>query len=216
MLITRSMNSFLTIAATTLGLALLAPTAQAALISGVTASATMGALIGTRLSNTLSGAGLPSNTPALSGNHAAVGGGNAWLSTLGLRTGTITFNLGASYNLSGFSFWNFNSANHNLGIRGVTVQSSTDGVSFSTVLGAPTEFARGIDGSMPPEVFSFSPVTTSYVRFVVASNWGNTNYTGFSEVQFDAAAPAAVPEPTGIVGLLAVGGVFLTTKRRRA
>jgi hypothetical protein len=39
--------------------------------------------------------------------------------------------------------------------------------------------------------------------------------TGFSEVQFNAAAPPGVPEPTGIVGLLAVGGVFLATKRRR-
>lgn len=211
------MNSFLTIAASTLGLALLAPTAQAALISGVTASTDMGAFPSPfNILNTVNGSGFAGNNPTLSGLHAVSSTDNAWRSSVLTPTGTITFDLGATYDVDGFSFWNFNGSFHSMGIRGVTVQSSTDGSSFSTIPGAPTEFARAIGGPLSPEQFSFStPVTASHVRFVVGSNWGDPDFTGFSEVQFDG-SPAAVPEPTGIVGLLAVGGVFLTTKRRRA
>ena len=213
------MKSIITIAATTLGLAILAPTAQAALISGVTASTDMGAALTTSLVYTLNGAGLPGGIPSLSGDHVIADTDYSWLGSVGILTGQITFDLNGSYSLGGFSFWNLNGpmGSSLSGIRMVTVQSSTDGSSFYDILGAPTEFARGVDGPQPPEVFSFpTPVTASHVRFVVGSNWGAEYVTGFSEVQFDAASPAAVPEPTGIVGLLAIGGAFLTTKRRRA
>ncbi|WP_371731313.1 PEP-CTERM sorting domain-containing protein [Microcystis aeruginosa] len=45
-------------------------------------------------------------------------------------------------------------------------------------------------------------------RFVVASNWGFSGATGFSEVQFDG---TPVPEPSALLALLAfgLGGVSL-------
>lgn len=67
-------------------------------------------------------------------------------------------------------------------------------------------------------MFSFSPAAASYVRFVVGSDWGNTVFTGFSEAQFDgtpATPPTTTPEPASILGLLAVGGGLLATKRRK-
>jgi len=209
------MKSIHAIAATTLGLGLLAPNANAALITGVTASTNMGSGAGTNITNTVNGRGLPGNTPALSGNHATATSSNVWISGAGTLTGNITFNLNESYSLAGFSFWNFNGA-ISTGIRGVAVQGSTDGVNFSAIAGAPTQFAIGATGSEPPAVFSFSPVTASYVRFVVGSNWGGASYTGFSEVQFDGTPTpvATTPEPASILGLLAVGGGLLATKRR--
>ena len=115
------------------------------------------------LNYTVNGAGLPGNTPSLTGTHAARNfSNNAWLGNYSLG-GNITFNLNGSYSLAGFSFWNLsgqgNSADY--GIKGVTVQASTDGTTFTTISGAPTEFSKGTGGSVGPQQYSFSPVTAS-------------------------------------------------------
>jgi hypothetical protein len=204
------MKSIFVIVAT-VALGLLAPGARAARIPGVTASTNMGSSIGYNLVNTVNGAGLPGNLPSLSGHHAATNTNNAWLSTR--TTGTITFNLNGTYSLAGFSFWNteFNDA-----INGVTVQSSSDGVNFSPIAGAPTQFLFGIV-PIAPQIFSFSPVTASFVRFVVVSNYGESRFTGFAEVQFNSfdAPPTSTPEPGTVLGLLAIGGVLLATRRSK-
>lgn len=188
-----------------------AQNAQAALITGVTVSTDMGSN-GTNIINTVNGVGLPSNTPSLTGNHATAIGGNAWLSAANIATGNITFNLNGSYSLAGFSFWNFNRDIFSGGIKDVTVQSSTDGTTWTTIAGAPVQFAIAANAPIAPEVISFSPVTASFVRFVVASNWGFSS-TGFSEVQFNG-TPTPVPEPSSLLALLTFGlaGVgFLST-----
>ena len=108
-----------------LGLMLgVAQKAQAALIPNITASTNMGSAFSTNIANTVNGAGLPSNTPSLTGSHAAATVTNAWFGTA--LTGNITFNLNGSYSLAGFSFWNFN-GQRTVGIKGVTVQASTNG-----------------------------------------------------------------------------------------
>lgn len=213
-----TIKSIFVIAATTVGLGLLAPNARAALISGVTVSTNMGGAISSiEAGYTVNGAGLPGDVPSLTGDHASGdASANAWFSSIGTPTGNITFNLNGTYSLAGFSFWNFN-GNNQVGINGVTVQSSTDGTNFSTIADAPTQFAIGTFADVtPPEIVSFSPVTASYVRFVVTSNYGAT-VTGFSEVQFDGTpvTPAATPEPGTVLGLLAIGGGLVATRRRR-
>ena len=208
----------LAIAATSVGLTLFAPHAQAALITGVTASTDMGTLGGfVDLNATVDGSGLPGDTPALTGTHAAFTSSppNTWLGSS--VTGNITFDLGGSFDLAGFSFWNYNGTN-TAGIQNVTVQSSTDGVIFTDIVGAPTVFAIG-NSSAPqdPELFSFTPVTTSFVRFVVGSNYGSGAGTGFAEVQFDGtpAATQTTPEPGVLLGLLAVGTVGAVSRKRK-
>lgn len=197
----------LALAISSASLSLLAPNAQAALISGVTASTNMATGNGS-LANTVDGAGLPGNVPSLNGLHALASSSNAWLSSNPF--GDITFNLNGTYNLAGFSFWNLN-RNVTSGIKNVTVQTSTDGVNFATVAGAPTQFAIGVSNALQlPEIFSFSPVEASFVRFTVASNWGRAG-TGFSEVQFE-----STPEPTSILGLLVVSGGLLFIQRRKS
>jgi hypothetical protein len=181
-----------------------AQNAQAALITGITASTDMGSN-GTNIINTVNGQGLPSNTPSLTGAHQTATEGNAWLGNQ--STGNITFNLNGSYSLDGFSFWNWNN-NNLVGIKDVTVQSSTNGTTWTTIAGAPNQFAIGPDnGPSNPQIVSFSPVTASFVRFVVSSNWGGS-FAGFSEVQFHG---TPVPEPSALLALLAfgLGGVSL-------
>jgi len=187
-----------------------AQNAQAALITGITASTDMGTVnpADVNIADTVNGKGLPGNTPSLTGTHAKAIGGNSWLSQDGTLTGNITFNLNGSYSLTGFSFWNLNNPGNTAGIKDVTVQSSTNGTTWTTIAGAPTQFAIAANAPQSPEQFSFSPVTASFVRFVVASNWGFSGATGFSEVQFDG---TPVPEPSALLALLAfgLGGVSL-------
>ncbi|GCA81982.1 discoidin domain-containing protein [Microcystis aeruginosa] len=151
--------------------------AQAAgLIPNVTASTTIGsATPGTwNIANTVNGVGLlPSNTPSLTGSHAASSGGtsaNAWRSvTNTYTTGTITFNFNRIYNLAGFTFWNLGGSIQlaGQGIKNVTIEYSLNGVDWTTLTGAPTSFAQGpaSSGNVPAQVFDFSPVHATNVRF---------------------------------------------------
>ncbi len=185
------------------------------LIPNVTASTDMGAFgPNYNLQATVNGSGLSGNTPSLTGAHNGLIDSNIWLSSLGVKTGNITFNLGGSYNLSGFSFWNF-SSNPPIGIRDVSILTSTDGTNYTSLAGAPTQFAVGVSAtSVAPQTFTFSPTTASFVRFTVGSNWGFTGgggLTGFGEVQFGETAATPVPfdfDPSlGVVGLGVVFGI---------
>jgi len=198
--------------------------AQAAtLIPGVTAAtnniSTQWALI-----NAVNGQGLPGNTPSLTGVHEESLIGNSWRSGILSNTqgttipsGTITFNLNGSYNLSGFTFWNLGGGSDELtrqGIKDVTIQySNNGGTTWSTLSGAPTSFAQGTFGTpgtnQTPQAFSFASVAATNVRFTNLSNFGGftnptaNNRIGFSEIQF--AAGTKIPEPSSLLALLAFG-----------
>jgi hypothetical protein len=176
----------------------------------------MGALFGTNINNIVNGVGLPGDIPSLTATHAAGSPSNAWIGTLSTNN-LITFNLNGSYSLGGFSLWNFN-ANPTQGVRGVNILTSIDGTNFTTVAGAPTQFADGANNSPElPEQFSFAPVTASYVRFQVLTNTGNfRTQAGLSEVQFNSASVSAtaVPEPFTILGTLAGFSSAVGLKRR--
>jgi hypothetical protein len=177
----------------------------------------MGAGASTNINNIVNGSGLSSLS--LTASHDPATPTNAWVSDNFALSGNITFNLGALYNLGGFSLWNFN-ANPGVGIREVNIQSSTDGTTFTTIAGAPTVFAGGLNNAaVPAQQFSFTPVSAAYVRFQVLNNIGNIRNTGLSEVQFDSAplSTTAVPEPISIFGTLTAigGGAFLKRQLKR-
>lgn len=202
-------------------LSLSATSVSAINIIGVTASTDMGTSIG-NLNFTVNGAGLPGNIPSLTGNHASINSTNNWAGADGTTTGNITFNLGGSYTLTGFTFWNRSgvSTGNQSGINGVTILTSTDNVLYTALTGAPTNFTRGVTNAspQPPQTFTFSPTDASYVRFAVSSNYGSTRFTGFSEVQFDGTAATPVPfdfDPSlGVVGLGVVFGINKWRKNR--
>jgi hypothetical protein len=177
----------------------------------------MGEVSGSSINHLVDGSGLPGDIPSLMGLHQAASPSDAWLSSATTPTGNITFNLNGTYSLAGFSLWNFNYGNVG-GVKGVTVTTSTDGISYTAVTGAPTQFAIGANiAPESPEQFSFAPVNASYVKFQVLSNYGGFfGSTGLSEVQFNSSSASAtsVPEPLTIFGTFMGLGGGAALKRR--
>lgn len=139
---------------------------------------------GTELINTINGEGLEA-FPSLEADHDGTLSINSFVGTG--TAGVFDYDLGAPYSIIGFSFWNQNNggpgAAGSTGIQDVTVQSSTNGLDYLNVPGAPTVFAQvGINVS-PPEMFSFTPVDAVFIRIVVDSNWGDI-ITGYAEIAF--------------------------------
>ncbi|TRU26092.1 MAG: PEP-CTERM sorting domain-containing protein [Microcystis aeruginosa Ma_MB_S_20031200_S102] len=229
----------LVLSTATFGLMLgIAQNAQAALIPGISVSSSLGVDPEQpwNIDNTVNGQGLlapPGNTPSLTGNHTSSQDiATAWRSAELTEpqgttiSGEILFDLNGTYSVSGFTFWNFGGANIFLasqGIRDVTVEYF-DGTSWLPVIGAPTTFALGQIGDVTtqqlPQTFSFAPVTAQQIRFVNLSNFtnaplgGSNNKIGFSEVQFNEAVPAQIPEPSSLLALLAVGLGGVSLRKR--
>ena len=216
----------LVLSTATFGLMLgVAQNSQAAtLIPGVTASTTITGQSSPlwALNDTVNGKGLPGNTPSLTGVHGESLSGNSWRSDIltnlqgtTIPSGTITFNLNGSYNLSGFTFWNLGGGSAELtrqGIKSVTIEySNNGGTTWSTLSGAPTSFTQGTFGfpatNQTPQQFNFASVAATHVRFTNLSNFGEfdnpteNNRIGFSEIQF----ATEIPEPSSLLALLAFG-----------
>jgi hypothetical protein len=195
-----------------LALALATP-APAGYITGVTASTNMGTA-GGDIAHIVDGSGLSSLS--LTATHATATALNSWDSAVGTLTGQVTFDLPGTFTLVGMSVWNFN-ANNIFGVQGVSVSTSTDGVTFTPLLGGPTTFAQGaIAAPEPPQQFTFGPVVADFVRFDITSNYGGAA-TGLSEVGFDGTlVTTAVPAPpTLLLGLVGSGCAGVARLRRR-
>jgi|SRR5688572_11919363 len=181
-------------------------------ITTVTATTNMGSGFGTSLTNTVNGVGLSSLS--LTATHAGTIPANSWVSA-GPLTGIVTFALGGLFQVDSFSFWNQNGggpgAAGSTGIQGVQVLTSTDGFVFVPLLGGPASFAQ-VPGTvaLPPQIFSFGPVSATHFRFNILSNYGDPGATGFAEVGFN----NAVPEPSTL-GLLMIGLAMMARLRRR-
>jgi hypothetical protein len=181
---------------------------NAAPITGVTATTTFNQCCGSSINNIVNGSGLSSYTAGAT--HAAGAPSNAWASDPDEPPGSITFDLGDVFDLSGMAVWNFN-ANNLSGVQRLQIFGSTDGSIFSLMAGAPSVFAIGANSAAElAEQFAFS-TTASHVRFDVQSNYDL--FVGLSEVMFLGDA-AVVPEPATLA-LLGLGLAGLGFSRRK-
>jgi len=197
--------------------------AQAAVITGVTASTNMGAFSYYGIENTVNGYGLTNNLPSLTAAHAGNGYYDSWISSQGKTTGNIDFNLNGQYSLQGFSFWKLSTwcvPGHGYSIKDVEISTSTDGTTYKPLIGAPTQFSQGTDdATVYPEQFKVAPTIANHVRFKVLNTYVSeeNSFAAFSEVQFDGtpytAPPTAVPTPALLPGLIGLGVAALRKRK---
>lgn len=152
---------------------------------GVTTSVPAG--FGSNPMDVVNGQGL-SNFPSTTADHATslVGNSLQYLNASNI----IVFDLGGSFDVEGFAYWNGTSNTTDYGVKDVIVSSSTDGVNFTIIPGAPSVFAQA---TLPPnlaEMFSFTPVNATHIQFEALNNHGNFLLTIFSEVAFLGATQA--------------------------
>jgi len=196
---------------------LLAPTARAVPILGVTASTTSTTFVGTSILDTANGSGLAPGQVSTA-THATSAPGIFWATGDAAASVNLTFNLAGLRNLAGMAIWNVNNAFNNNGINGVLVSSSTDGVIFNPIAGAPAVFAQGpaAGPSLADGIFAWTPVAATHVRFNVASNHGGA-FVAFNEVLFDEAAAGApeIGRQGAMAPLLIVAMTLLCLRRGR-
>ena len=212
-------NASLALSTATFGLMLgLAQNAQAAsyLVPNVNASVSgIGTNSPYNIVNIVNGQGLPGNTPSLTGNHASSTNTNSWRSALGFLAAPkpiqITFNFGVARNLTGLSFWNATDGSPDnsqlFGVKDVTFQYLS-GATWTALTPLSPWTGAFTQGLASPQLVDFSQVTTTQVRFNIASNFGGQR-VAINEVQFK-----AVPEPSASLALLALGLAGVGLRKR--
>lgn len=194
----------------------LAPAAEAVPIVGVTVSSTSSTFAG-NIQNTANGSGLLPGQVATA-THNQSGGTISWQTFDTINTVNLTFNLNGLFSLAGMAVWNATWVFNTQGIQGVVVSSSTDGVLFNPIVGAPSSFAQGsgLSGTSLAEIFTWAPVAATHVRFNVATNHGGPNLV-FNEVLFDQVAVGApeIGRQGALVSLSIVALTCLVLNRTR-
>ena len=102
--------------------------------------------------------------------------------------GSIDFNLGNAYLINGLSFWNQNNGGPSttIGIDSVNFFASTDGINYTIIRGAPTNFLEVLVDTAAPEIFTFPNVGATHIRMQVFSVHGSPVNLGFAEIAFSA------------------------------
>jgi hypothetical protein len=178
-------------------------TASAAVLSGVTASSSIGFCCSAPVENITNGSGLSSYDP--SAEHS--GSGGTWLASS--KTGFIDFSLNGIYFVTQIAVWNTA-----FGVSQYSLAASTDGVTYTPIPGFPVSLANVVSGTPNfAEIQTFGPVLATNIRMTLLNGYSSVNVTGLREVMF---VGTAVPEP-GTAGLagVAIGALWLLRSRVR-
>ena len=149
------------------------------------------------------------NNSGISGDYHDGNFPNKWL-TNGTVTGSLIFDLGSNYFVGSTTVWNYGA-----GCCGVERSVRDLGISYSTNGGSYTNFGdivlnQNMDNPFLGESISLG-FNARYIQFSLNSNYGDSSYSGLSEVKFY----APVPEPEAYAMLLAGLGLMGAIARRR-
>lgn len=200
-------------------IAMLATTVNAGTIvsGGSVISSTMGEYPGPYVYNQmLNQSGLSSNYVSgvtdfatFTGSGVSHNGGdsNSWLSSPGVYSGFVTFDLGSIFNIQRFVMWNGTSG----------IDASPNGFSLETSMFSDFSVSSlvgnfiGHQSNYDATVYDLTDSTARYVRLTIDGNFGNSCCTGIGDLAFDV---NDVPEP-GNLALLGIGFAGLAYSRRK-
>jgi hypothetical protein len=136
-----------------------------------------------------------------------------WSSQFNVRTGNLDFDLGGQYIVGAMALWNLGTADpSSLHHFNIWVDDNSSFSSPEKVDEFTASNSLGTDSAVGAQVFTFAPVSASFVRIEVIDTWDPSSFgTGFNEVMF--ATP--VPEPEIYAMLLAGLGLVGFIGRRR-
>lgn len=135
------------------------------------------------------------------------GDSNSWLSSPGVYSGFVTFDLGGIFNVQQFVMWN--------GTSGIS--ASPNGFSLETSMFSDFSVSSmvgnfiGHQSNYGATVYDLTDSTARYVRLTINGNFGNSCCTGVGDLAFDV---NGVPEP-GNLALLGIGIAGLAYSRRK-
>jgi hypothetical protein len=147
---------------------------------------------------------------------------NMWMTDQAVQAASLTFDLGAAYDLAAVDIWNYNYGDPGFaslldrGAKDFSVWLSADGVSYDQVFAGT--LAQGTGELLAAQRFNLDG-GARYVRLDLLNNYATDPYipytaTGLSEVRFDGTL-AAVPEPASWAMMIAGFGLTGAAMRRR-
>jgi hypothetical protein len=150
------------------------------------------------------------DTFVTSGVTHSGGDSNSWLSAPGVYSGYLTFDLGATYDISKFVMWNGTSG-ISASINGFSISTSNvSDFSSYTDVGSFT----GHQSHYGATVYDLLNTNARYVKLTIDGNFGNSCCTGVGDIAFDTQI-SAVPEAETAAMLLAGLGLIGSIVRRR-
>ncbi len=167
----------------------------------IIATSNLSSVDGARPRNTINGSGLNAN------DQHSTSPADMWL---GQSDGTapvvLEYEFDTIHKLHEMLVWNYNATDGPgvaAGLRDVTIEYSTDGVTWSTLRDAELAQATGTSDYAANTTISLAGVAARFIRLTIHSNWGATDLYGLSEIRFhQIPTRARNPEPAdGEIGV---------------